>query len=109
MKCIPIIVIVSEISKKSSLIGGILASIPLLSLLSFIWIYIETKEIEKIIDLSYSIFFLVIPSLLLFILLPVLLKNKINFYLSLLISSVVTSVFYFVMVRILKYFGVKSF
>lgn len=71
-----IIVLISEISKRSSMAGSILASIPLLSLMAFIWIYIETKDIQKISALSTGIFWLVIPSLLLFIILPFLLKNK---------------------------------
>lgn len=58
-----IIVAISEISKRSSLIGSILASIPLISFLAFIWLYIETKDVGKIAELSTNIFWLVIPSL----------------------------------------------
>ena len=51
-----LIVVISEISKRNSLIGAILASIPLVSVLSFIWIYLDTKNIETISKLSISIF-----------------------------------------------------
>lgn len=74
-----IIVAVSEASKKSSLIGGILASIPLVSVLAMIWLYIETKDIQKISQLSTSVFWLVIPSLSMFLILPYLFKIKIRF------------------------------
>jgi uncharacterized membrane protein (GlpM family) len=43
-----IIVTVSEISKKSSLVGGIFASIPLVSVLAMIWLYIDTQDVQKI-------------------------------------------------------------
>ena len=76
------IVIISEIAKRSSFMGGLIASIPLISLLAFFWLYIETKEPSKIIDLSYAIFWLVIPSLVLFLILPELLKYGFNFYIS---------------------------
>lgn len=69
-----LIVLVSEVSKKSSLIGGIVASVPLLSVFAMIWLYIDTKSVEKVSQLSTSIFWLVIPSLSLFIILPILLK-----------------------------------
>lgn len=80
-----LIVAITEIAKKSTLMGGILASIPLVSVLAFIWIYVETKNIEIISSLSISVFWLVVPSLILFISLPIFLKY-INFYLSLLCS-----------------------
>lgn len=102
-----LIVLISELSKRSSLIGSILASIPLVSVLAFIWLYIDTGSVEKISKLSYSIFWLVIPSLALFISLPVLLKSGINFYGSLFISMVLTITAYYIMIIILEKFGVK--
>jgi hypothetical protein len=51
-----IIVLITEISKKNSFWGSVLASIPLISLLAFLWIYIDTKDIKKISELSTGIF-----------------------------------------------------
>ena len=102
-----LIVIISEISKRSTLIGSILASIPLVSVLAMIWLYIETKDLEKISTLSTSIFWLVIPSLSLFIALPVLLKKEINFYLSLGTSILITVLCYYLIIVILGRFGIK--
>ena len=97
-----LVVLISEISKRSSLIGAILASLPIVSILAFIWLYIDTKSVEKISELSISIFWLVIPSLSLFIVLPLLLKSKVNFYASLVISCAIMVLLYFAMVFILK-------
>lgn len=102
-----LIVAVSEVSKKSSLIGGILASVPLLSVLAIIWLYLETKDVQKISSLSTSIFWLVIPSLSLFIILPLLLKMKIDFYLSLFISIVIMVWLYYFMIFILGKVGIQ--
>jgi hypothetical protein len=102
-----IIVAVSEASKKSSLVGGILASIPLVSVLAMIWLYIETKDIQKISQLSTSVFWLVIPSLSMFLILPYLLKLKLDFYLALLISVAVMVLCYYAMIFILTKFGMK--
>ncbi len=97
-----LIVAISEFSKRSSLIGAILASLPIVSVLAFLWLYIDTKSAEKISELSSSIFWLVIPSLSLFIVLPILLKFKVNFYLSLFISCTVMVFSYFSMLFILR-------
>jgi len=102
-----IIVLISEISKRSSMAGSIIASIPLLSIMAFIWMYIDTKDVQKISALSTGIFWLVIPSLLLFIVLPFLLKKQINFWSALGISTSVMVLFYFIMIFVLKKFGIK--
>ncbi len=89
------------------MIGALLASIPLVSVLAMIWLYQDTKDINKISDLSISIFWLVIPSLALFISLPLLLKQGLHFYLSLVISITITATCYFIMLFVLKQFGVN--
>jgi len=102
-----LIVAISEISKSNTLIASILASIPLVSVLAMIWLYQDTKDINKISELSVGIFWLVIPSLALFITLPLLLKQGLNFYLSLLISIGITATCYYLMVIVLEQFGIK--
>jgi len=97
-----IIVLVSEISKRSSLMGALLASLPLTSLLAILWIYIETKNTETIRALSMNIFWLVLPSLLFFLALPVFLKMRIPFFFSLFLSSSLTVAGYLIMVHVMK-------
>ena len=102
-----IIVTVSEIAKKSSFIAAIIISIPLTSLLAFIWLYWDTKNYQKIIDLSYGTIILTIPSFAFFIILPILLKMKQNFAISILLSIVCTSLIYFVYIFFLKKLGIN--
>jgi len=102
-----IIVIVSEIAKKNTLIGGLIASIPLVSVMAMVWLYIDTKDIENINALSKSILWMVVPSLALFISLPVLLKSGVNFYISMGISILVTMGCYWLMIAALAKFGIK--
>jgi hypothetical protein len=66
-----IIVAVSEIAKRNSFWAAVLASLPLTSLLAFIWMHVETGDTKQIAALSHGIFWLVLPSLALFLLLPV--------------------------------------
>ena len=102
-----IVVLTSEIAKQSSFLGSILASVPIVSVLAMTWLYIETKDVLKVIDLSRGIFWLVIPSLTLFLILPVLLKYEISFYASLFISIGTTVVSYYLLILGLNQFGVK--
>ena len=102
-----IIVLISEIAKRSSLVGAILASVPLISVLAMLWLYIDTKDISKVSELSSSIFWLVLPSLALFVTLPLLLKQGINFYLSMSIPIGATVLAYWLMISALNHFGAK--
>jgi len=102
-----LIVLISEISKKSSLVGAILASVPLVSVIAMIWLYVDTRDIEKINALATSIFWLVIPSLALFITLPMLLKREVNFFLSMTLSIAVTVGCYYLMIKVLGKFGIE--
>ncbi len=101
-----LVVTISEISKRSTAFGAIIASLPLTSLLAFIWLYGETRDTAKIASLSTSIFWYVLPSLVLFIALPMLLGRGFNFWLSLLAASALTFVAYLVMTALLARFGV---
>lgn len=102
-----LIFVISEIAKRSSLLASILASIPLLSVLAMVWLYVDTKNTEAVALLSRDIFWLVIPSLILFITLPILLRHKVNFYGALGIASGLTIAGYFLMVLALKQWGIK--
>lgn len=102
-----LIVLISEISKRSTLAGSILASIPLMSVLAMIWLYIDTGDSNKIMDLSFAIFWLVIPSLTLFVSLPLFLKKGVGFYPSIAMSMVLTIIAYYVTIFILGKFGIK--
>ena len=102
-----LIVLISEISKRSSLLGAVFASIPLVSVLAMIWLYIDTRDTEKVGELSTQVFWLVLPSLALFVILPLLLKRGMNFYLSLSLSIAATVVCYGIMLLILRRFGIR--
>ena len=102
-----IIVIVSEVAKKSSFIAAIIISIPLTSLLAFIWLYWDTKNYQKIIDLSYGTIIFTIPSFAFFLILPILLKMKQNFAISILLSIFGTSLIYFIYIFLLKKLGIN--
>ena len=91
-----VIVVVSELSKAHRLIGSFLDSLPLVSLLSILWLYKDTRDTSAIADLSIGIFFFVIPSLPMFPLLSWMLKKGLNFYVSLGIAILFLNLCYFI-------------
>jgi len=97
-----IIVIVSEIAKKYTWAAAIIVSIPLTSLLAFIWLYYDTKDVQKVIDLSLSTIVMTLPSIVFFIVLPLMLKFKYSFSFSIIIAIISTSVAYIIFISIIK-------
>ncbi len=101
-----LIVAISEIAKRSTGFAALVAALPLTSLLAFVWLYLEDSPPERIADLSSQIFWLVIPSLLLFLLLPLLLRHGLNFWLSLGLSVAATAGCYAAILPLLRRLGV---
>ena len=103
-----LIVLISEISKKLPLLGSLIASLPLISVIGMIWMYGEKTDSEKIASHSEGTFWYVLPSLPLFLVLPWLMRKwGISFPLALGIGVVLTGVLYLLMTRILAKFGMK--
>jgi len=99
-----LIALISEVAKRHSLIGAALASLPLTSLLAMLWLYWETGNSHVVAKLSQDIFWLVIPSLALFIAFPFFIKRGMNFYLSLSSSVIITTGCYFLLIGMMKIF-----
>ena len=104
-----VVVVVAEIAKRSSLLAGLIVSIPLTTFLALIWLYWETKNIQKIIDLSNSTLLMVIPSLTFFVFLPLLLKFNLSFIISMTSSVILTAICYWLFVSLLGKFGYAGF
>ena len=69
-----IIAAVSAIAKRSPAFGALVVSLPLPSLLSFLWLWRDTGDAERIAGVSESTFWYVLPSLPLFLILPAMLR-----------------------------------
>jgi hypothetical protein len=101
------VVAISEVAKRSSGFAALIASLPLTSLLSFVWLHFEGAPPAQIARLSGQIFWLVLPSLVLFLLLPVLLKQGLGFWLGLSLSSAATALCYLALLPSLRHMGVE--
>ena len=77
-----IVAAVSEIARRYPTWGGLVASLPLTSLLAMIWLYRDSHEAERIAELSMSTFWFFLPSVPLFVVLPLLIRSGMPFWLS---------------------------
>jgi len=102
------VVAASEVAKRSTLWGAAIASLPLTSLLTFIWLYVDTGDAQRVAGLSQSVFWLVLPSLTMFLLLPLLLRSGVAFWLSLVVASTATAAAYVAMAWCLGRFGIRT-
>ena len=100
-----LIIAAAEIAKRSSLIGGLVASVPIVSVMAMVWLYVDTQDTEKVAMLARNILWLVLPSLSLFISLPILLNQGINFWISLAGSLTVMVACYLLMLFVLGQSG----
>lgn len=102
-----LVVAISEIAKRSSLLAALLASLPLISILALVWLYLDTQSIEKVAAFATSVAWLVLPSLVLFVSLPLLLKWGLPFFLSLPLAMALTAGGYLLTILILGRFGIR--
>ena len=89
-----VIVTASEIAKRSAEFGALLISLPLASIMSMTWLYNDTEDTAQVADFAESILWLVIPSMLLFLILPFLLRRGWGFETSMALGIVATIVAY---------------
>ena len=102
-----IIAAASEIAKRNPAIGAVILSLPLISILAFIWLWRDTSDLERIAALSQSTFWFVLPTLPMFLLLPALLRSGTGFWPALGLSCLLTMLLYVVMVWALGKFGMS--
>jgi len=85
-----IIAAASELARRQPGWGGLIVSLPLVSLLSFIWLWRDTGDAEQVARLSISAFWFFIPSVPLFLVLPWLLRAGVGFWAALALSCAMT-------------------
>jgi F0F1-type ATP synthase assembly protein I len=73
------VVAISEIAKRYDRLGGLIAALPLVTILTLVWLHVENQSEQKIGNHAAYTFWYVIPTLPMFLLFPYLLP-KIGFW-----------------------------
>jgi len=101
-----IIAIVSEVARRQPALGALIVSLPLVSILGILWLWHDTGDAERIAAHAQATFWYVLPTLPMFLLLPLLLRAGINFWPSLAAGCALTVVLYLITVWALAKFGI---
>ena len=51
-----VVVLVSEFAKRSDKLGGLVAALPMVTVLALIWLYVEKQPLEKIANHTWYTF-----------------------------------------------------
>ena len=99
-------VLVSELAKRSDKLGGLVAALPLVTVLALIWLYVEQQPPEKIAAHAWYTFWYVVPTLPMFLAFPLLLP-RLGFWLTLLACVVITLLCLVLFALVVRRFGIE--
>jgi hypothetical protein len=101
-----VIILVSEVAKRTDKLGALISSLPLVTVMVMIWLYVEKQSSEKIANHAYYTFWYVIPTLPMFLVMPWLLGKGVQFWQALSICIVLTFACFVLTALAAKRFGV---
>ncbi len=100
-----VVVLISELAKRSERLGGFVAALPLVSLLALVWLHVERQPESKIAGYAWYTFWYVIPTLPMFLVFPAALP-RVGFWPTLLACMVLTVVCFGAFAWLLRRFGI---
>lgn len=102
-----IVAAVSEIAKRYPGFGALVASLPLVSVLGMIWLWRDKPDIANMADHVQATFWFVLPSMPMFLLMPLLLRSGVGFWVALAIGCALTISLYLLMTWVGPRFGLR--
>ncbi len=100
-----LVVVISELAKRSDRLGGLVAALPLVTVLSLVWLYVEQQPPEKLANHATYTFWYVLPTLPMFLVFPSLL-TRVGFWAALTLSAGATVVIFVVFALVVRRFGI---
>jgi len=100
-----LVVLISEIAKRSEKLGALITALPLVAILALMWLYFEKQPTDKIASYAWYTFWYVLPTLPMFLLLPWLLRRY-SFWTAMGVSVPVTVVAFVLLAMVVKRFGI---
>ena len=101
-----IILLVNKVQLFSDKLSALLIALPLTSLLAMIWMWHGGQSNSRIAGHAEGTFWFVLPTLPMFLILPWMLRHGWSFWSALAVNCVLTTVFFWLTVIILRKFGI---
>ena len=89
-----LVALISTIARRYPGWGGLIASLPLVSVIAMLWLHGETRETEKVAALAMSTFWFFLPSMPMFLIIPIMLRSGWSFGVTMITAVVVTMLLY---------------
>jgi len=102
-----LVALIALIGRRWPGIGGIIASVPLVSTLGMIWLWHDTQDRELVVSYATAAFWYFLPTIPMFMLIPALLRNGTGFWLSLAAGLGLTILLYLLTAALLARFDVR--
>ena len=103
-----IIFAVVQVSERNTLLAAVIASVPIVSVLAMMWMNHEGQSTAEIAGFAKDIVWLLLPSLLMFIVIPLLIEQGWEFYPALGAGLMTTILGYFLMIQIMEKYGLAA-
>jgi hypothetical protein len=100
-----LVAVSAEVARRYVGLGALIASLPLVSVLGMIWLWRDTRDVERLASYSLATLWYVAPSLPMFVVIPLLLRAGYGFWPSLALGCVLTMVLYVITTWIASRFG----
>lgn len=101
-----LVVLVSELAKRSDKLGALVAALPLVTVLTLIWLHLENTPQDKIANHAWYTFWYVVPTLPMFLAFPLLLP-RLGFWLTLGVCVVATMALFGLFMALVRLFGIE--
>ena len=101
-----VVVIVSELAKRSDKLGGFVAALPLVTVLALVWLYVEKQPEARIANHAWYTFWYVVPTLPMFLAFPALLP-RLGFWPTLLAGIAITIICFWLFALAVRRFGIE--
>jgi hypothetical protein len=101
-----IVVLVSEVAKRSDKLGALISSLPLVTVLTLVWLHVESQPEEKLANHAAYTFWYVLPTLPMFLVFPLLLPRW-GFWPALGACVVITAACFAVLGLAVRRFGIE--
>ena len=93
-----LIMVISEVARRNPGFGGLIASLPLVSVLAVIWLWRDTADAERIAQHLQATFWYVLATLPMFLAMPVMLRSGFGFWPALAAGCAITIALYLLMI-----------
>lgn len=97
----------SEVARRWPGWGALIVSLPLVSILAMLWLWRDTGDPVRLAAHSEATFWFVLPSLPMFLLIPLMLRQGWSFWAALAAGCMLTIVLYLGMVQLGPRFGLR--